>query len=86
MNNKRQLKRLETLQRHRRERTKRAGVIVVMTGFCLIAVFAFVALSVDAGRMVLTETKMQNACDAAEMFQKCPDAQFMRSPLPVRPP
>jgi hypothetical protein len=67
MNNHRQLKRLETLQRHRRERTKRPGVIVVMTGFCLIAVFAFVALSVDAGRMVLTETKMQNACDAASL-------------------
>ncbi len=67
MNNLRQLKRLETLWRQRRERTKRPGVVVVMTGFCLIAVFAFVALSVDAGRMVLTETKMQNACDAASL-------------------
>jgi Flp pilus assembly protein TadG len=67
MNSKRQLKRLEALRRQRREATKRRGVVVVMTGFCLIAVFAFVALSVDAGRMVLTETKMQNACDAASL-------------------
>ena len=67
MTNQRQLNRLETLRRHRRERTKRPGVLVVMTGFCLIAVFAFVALSVDASRMVLTETKMQNACDAASL-------------------
>jgi Flp pilus assembly protein TadG len=67
MNNPRPLKKLEQLQRRRREWTKRPGVVVVMTGFCLIAVFAFVALSVDAGRMVLTETKMQNACDAASL-------------------
>ena len=45
----------------------RRGVVVVLTGFCLCAVFAFVALSVDAGRMVLTETKMQNAVDAAAL-------------------
>lgn len=43
----------------------RRGVIVVLTGFLLVAIFAFVALSVDTGRMVLTETEMQNACDAA---------------------
>ncbi len=67
MNTQRQLAQLESLRRGRRQRTKRAGVIVVMTGFCLIAVFAFVALSVDASRMVLTETKMQNACDAASL-------------------
>ncbi|HYO23773.1 MAG TPA: vWA domain-containing protein [Lacipirellulaceae bacterium] len=67
MNSQRQLSRVEMLRRRRRERTKRAGVVVVMTGFCLIAVFAFVALSVDASRMVLTETKMQNACDAASL-------------------
>lgn len=67
MNNKRNLNRVEFLRRRRRDRTERAGVVVVMTGFCLIAVFAFVALSVDASRMVLTETKMQNACDAASL-------------------
>ena len=45
----------------------RRGVIVVLTGFTLIAVFAFVALSVDSGRIVLTETRMQNAVDAAAL-------------------
>ena len=47
--------------------TRRRGVILVLTGFCLVALFAFVALSVDAGRMVLTSTKMQNAVDAAAL-------------------
>jgi Flp pilus assembly protein TadG len=45
----------------------RRGVIVVLTGFLLIAVFAFVALSVDSGRIVLTKTRMQNATDAAAL-------------------
>jgi Flp pilus assembly protein TadG len=67
MNTQRQFEKLEILRQRRRQRTKRAGIVVVMTGFCLIAVFAFVALSVDASRMVLTETKMQNACDAASL-------------------
>ena len=51
----------------RRPQTRRRGIIVVLTGFCLVALFAFVALSVDAGRMVLTSTKMQNAVDAAAL-------------------
>jgi Mg-chelatase subunit ChlD len=42
-------------------------VIVVVTGFCLVAVFAFVALSVDTSRIALTETRMQNAVDAAAL-------------------
>lgn len=45
----------------------RQGIIIVLTGFALIAVFAFVALSVDTGRIVLTETEMQNAVDAASL-------------------
>ncbi len=45
----------------------RQGVVVVLTGFALIAVFAFVALSVDSGRIVLEETRMQNAVDAAAL-------------------
>lgn len=45
----------------------RRGIIVVLTGFALVAVFAFVALSVDTGRIVLTETDMQNAVDAASL-------------------
>ncbi|NOY42211.1 MAG: VWA domain-containing protein, partial [Planctomycetes bacterium] len=51
-----------SLRSHRRQ-----GVIVVLTGITLIAIFAFVALSVDTGRIVLTETQMQNAVDAASL-------------------
>jgi hypothetical protein len=40
---------------------------VVITGFCLCVVFAFVALSIDSGRIVLTETEMQNGVDAAAL-------------------
>lgn len=45
----------------------RRGVIVVLTGFMLCVIFAFMALSVDSGRIVLTETEMQNAVDAAAL-------------------
>jgi Flp pilus assembly protein TadG len=50
----------------RREQERR-GVIVVLTAFLLTVLFAFVALSVDTGRVVLTETEMQNAADAASL-------------------
>ncbi len=50
-----------------RQRRKRRGIIVVLTSFLLTVLFAFVALSVDTGRVVLTETKMQNAVDAASL-------------------
>lgn len=46
---------------------ERQGVIVVLTAFLLTVLFAFLALSVDTGRLVLTETKMQNAVDAASL-------------------
>jgi Mg-chelatase subunit ChlD len=45
----------------------RRGVIVVLTAFLLTVLFAFLALSVDTGRVVLTETEMQNAADAASL-------------------
>ena len=48
-------------------RRDRKGVIVVLTGFILVVIFAFMALSVDSGRIVLTETEMQNAVDAAAL-------------------
>jgi hypothetical protein len=67
MKTNRQLRLYYALQRRHRRPKGRRGVVVVITGFCLIVVFAFVALSVDASRMVLTETKMQNACDAASL-------------------
>jgi Flp pilus assembly protein TadG len=46
---------------------KRRGVIVVLTAFLLTVMFAFLALSVDTGRVVLTETQLQNAADAASL-------------------
>src|SRR3954451_5691424 len=46
---------------------QRRGIIVILTSFLLTVLFAFVALSVDTGRVVLTETKMQNAVDAASL-------------------
>ncbi len=45
----------------------RRGVIVVLTAFLLTVMFGFLALSVDTGRVVLTETEMQNAVDAASL-------------------
>src|SRR5215510_5604156 len=45
----------------------RRGVIVVLTAFLLTVLFAFLALAVDTGRVVLTETEMQNAADAASL-------------------
>ncbi len=50
-----------------KSRTPRRGIVVVLTGFALIAIFAFVALSVDTGRIVVTENQMQNAVDAAAL-------------------
>lgn len=52
--------------RAKRSRERR-GVIVVLTAFLLAVLFAFLALSVDTGRVVLTETQMQNAADAASL-------------------
>lgn len=48
-------------------RSERRGIVVVLTGFVLTLLFAFVALSVDSGRIVLTETEMQNGVDAAAL-------------------
>ncbi|NOY28693.1 MAG: hypothetical protein GXP28_00530 [Planctomycetes bacterium] len=55
------------MNRRKKPKPIRQGVIVVLTGFTLVAIFAFVALSVDTGRIVLTETRMQNAVDAASL-------------------
>lgn len=40
---------------------------MVLTGFLLVVLFAFMALTVDTGRIVLTETEMQNAVDASAL-------------------
>lgn len=46
---------------------ERRGIVVVLTGFMLCIVFAFVSMSIDSGRIVLTQTEMQNAVDAAAL-------------------
>ena len=50
-----------------RSPSQRRGIVVVLTGFALVAIFAFVALSVDTGRIATTENQMQNAVDAAAL-------------------
>ncbi|MEM1304532.1 MAG: pilus assembly protein TadG-related protein, partial [Planctomycetota bacterium] len=55
------------LPRSVQRRKPRRGIVVVLTGFLLVGIFAFVSLSVDTGRIVLTETEMQNAVDAAAL-------------------
>lgn len=40
---------------------------MVLAAFCLVAVMAFIALSVDLGVISLTKTRMQNAVDAAAL-------------------
>ncbi len=51
----------------RRVPAPRRGVVIVLTGLLLVVIFAFVSLSIDSGRIVLTETQMQNAVDAASL-------------------
>lgn len=46
---------------------RRRGVIVVLTSFLLTVLFAFLAFSIDSGRIVLTRTEMQNAVDAGSL-------------------
>jgi hypothetical protein len=46
---------------------RRRGVVVVMTSFLLTVLFAFLAFSIDSGRIVLTRTEMQNAVDAGSL-------------------
>ena len=54
-------------RRVRRMSRKRKGIVVAMSAFLLIAMFAFMAIGVDTGRIVATQTEMQNACDAAAL-------------------
>jgi hypothetical protein len=57
----------KSIERSKRQQSARRGIIVVLTSFLLTVMFAFLALSVDTGRVVLTETRMQNAVDAASL-------------------
>ncbi|MEQ8791639.1 MAG: VWA domain-containing protein [Pirellulaceae bacterium] len=51
---------------HRRSATRR-GFLTVLSAFMMVGLFAFLAFAVDTGLMVLTQTNMQNACDAAAL-------------------
>ncbi len=55
------------LKKAKRQWRERRGIIIVLTSFLLTVLFAFLAFSVDTGRVVLTQTKMQNAVDAASL-------------------
>jgi len=57
----------KTWRLHPGGRKYRRGVVVVITGFLMVALFGFMALAVDTGRIVLTKTQMQNAVDAAAL-------------------
>jgi hypothetical protein len=41
--------------------------VIAMSALLLIAMFTFMAIGVDTGRIVATQTQMQNACDAAAL-------------------
>jgi Flp pilus assembly protein TadG len=45
----------------------RRGIVTVLAAIGLAAVFAFVAFAVDTGMIVMTQTDMQNAVDAAAL-------------------
>jgi Flp pilus assembly protein TadG len=48
-------------------RLRRRGVMVLVAAVLLVAVFAFVGLSVDTGHVVYQQTSLQNAVDAAAL-------------------
>jgi Flp pilus assembly protein TadG len=53
--------------RQLKARVGRRGVIAVLTAVVLTGLFAFVAFAVDTAQIVLTQTQMQNAVDAAAL-------------------
>ncbi|HEY1068499.1 MAG TPA: pilus assembly protein TadG-related protein, partial [Pirellulales bacterium] len=48
-------------------RPRRKGVIIVLCAFLIQAMFAFCALAIDLGFIVLTSQQLQNAADAAAL-------------------
>jgi Flp pilus assembly protein TadG len=50
-----------------RDLARRKGVVAVIAAVTLIVIFGFVSFAVDSGRIVLTQTEMQNAVDAAAL-------------------
>ena len=52
---------------HRPDVRVRKGVITVLAAVLLATIFAFVAFAVDTGLIIMTQTDMQNAVDAAAL-------------------
>ena len=52
---------------HRVNRRRRKGIIVVLSAFILVIVFAFVAFAIDTGRIVVTRSNMQKGTDAVAL-------------------
>ncbi len=50
-----------------RPKYEHRGIVMVLTAFALVVIFAFVAMAVDSGRIALTKTEMQNGVDAAAL-------------------
>ncbi len=65
-------------RRTRSQARQRRGAVMILAAFIMIGLFAFAAFSVDTGRIVLSETEMQNAVDAAALAaaQELADAVF----------
>lgn len=55
------------MTRRTRKQNKRRGAIAVFAAGCLLMVVGFLALSVDWGYIVVTESELQNAADAGAM-------------------
>jgi len=51
----------------RSQRKDREGSILPLVTVCLIAIFAFVALAIDVGLLLVAKTQCQNAADVAAM-------------------
>jgi Flp pilus assembly protein TadG len=58
---------LMQLLRNRRSSPPRRGVVAVLAAVFLVVLFGFVAFAVDTGVIHMTQTKMQNAVDAASL-------------------
>jgi Flp pilus assembly protein TadG len=56
-----------TALRPGRERNSRPGIVSVLAAASLVVLFGFVAFGIDTGIIVLTQTNMQNAVDAASL-------------------
>jgi hypothetical protein len=49
------------------KQTKRSGAIIPMVAISLVALFAFLALAIDIGMLLVSMTQAQNAADAAAL-------------------